>query len=132
MTGTGAIVQKFQKAIHPPKNSGIYKGGHGENTHAAAWKFSDVIFGDDSFCFRKVIYYGSGSCDGADKGFWRMEWDTLNMNCRCGISDSHVLWTFRTVSRLAHLKRRNRELPVQLTFNIEGYIREIAVPLIKQ
>ena len=61
-----------------------------------------------------------------------MEWGTLNLTCRYGISDSYVSWPFRPVSRLARLKRRNREPPVRLTINIEGYPYEIAVQLIKQ
>ena len=61
-----------------------------------------------------------------------MAWDTLNLICRYGTSDSYISWPFRPVSRLARLKRRNREPPVRLTINIEDYPREIAVQLIKQ
>ena len=132
LTGTGAIVQKFQKANHPPENSGISEGGHGENTHASAWKVSAVLCGGDYSCFQKCIYYGSGSSDDSALGFWRMELDTLNLNSRSGISDSYILWSFRPVSRLVRLKLRNREQAVRLAINIEGYTREIAVPLIKQ
>ena len=88
--------------------------------------------GDDSSGFRMGIYYGSGSSDGAARGFWRTEWDTWNLTCRCGISDSYVSWPFRPVSRLARLKRCNREPPARLTINIEGYRRGITVQLINQ
>ena len=61
-----------------------------------------------------------------------MEWDTLNLTCRYGISDSYVSWPFRPVSRLARLNRRNREPPVRLAIKIEFYPRGIVVQLIKQ
>ena len=46
--------------------------------------------------------------------------------------EDYVSWPFQPISRLGRLKRRNREPPVRLTINIEGYPREIAVKLIKQ
>ena len=61
-----------------------------------------------------------------------MEWDTLNLTCRNGISSSYVLWPFRPVSRLARLILRVREPPVQIAINIEGYPREGVVQLLKQ
>ena len=61
-----------------------------------------------------------------------MEWDTLNLNCRYGISDSYLSWAFRPISRLARLKRRKQEQLVRLPINVKGYTREIAVQLIKQ
>ena len=132
LTGTGAVIQKFKNAVHPPEIDGISEGGHGENIHASAWNVSAVLCGDASSGFQKGIYYGSGSSDGAARGFWPMEWDTLNLICRYGISDSYVSWPFRPVSRLVRLKRRNRKPPLRLTINIEGYLYEIAIQLIKQ
>ena len=75
---------------------------------------------------------GPVSSDGAAREFWRMEWDTVNLICRYGISGSYVLWPFRPLMRLARLKRPNREPPMRVTINIEGDTREIAILLIKQ
>ena len=61
-----------------------------------------------------------------------MEWDTLNLTCRCGVSDSYASWPFRSVSLLARLKLRNGEPSVVLTINIEDFPRAIAVQLIEQ
>ena len=60
-----------------------------------------------------------------------MGYDTLNLICRYGISNTYFSVPFRRVSRLVRLKRRNEEPPVQLTINVEGYTREIAIPLSK-
>ena len=132
LTGTGAVVQKFTKASHPSKHDWISEGEQVENTDASAWNVSAVLCGDGSSGFERRIYYGSESSDGAGRGFWSMEWDTLNLNCMYSISDSYLSWPFRPVSRLARLKRRNRESPVRLAINVEGYSREIIIPLIKQ
>ena len=125
LTGAGTVVQKFPKATHTPENSGISEGGHGENPHPSAWNVSDVLCRDDYSGFQKGLYYGSGPCDGTARGFWRMEWDTLNLTCRYGTSDSCISRPFWPVSRLVRLKRRNREPPMRLTINIEGYPRGI-------
>ena len=101
MTGIGAIEQEFKEAPHPPENNGMPEGGHGKNTHASAWKVSAVICGDDSSGFQKGIYYSSRSSDSAARGFWRMEWGTLNLTCRYCTSNSYVSWPSRPVSRLA-------------------------------
>ena len=132
LTVTGAIIQKIKKATHLPENNRMSEGGHGENTHASAWNVSAVLRGDDSSCFQMGLYYGSGSSDSTARGFWRMEWGTLGPTCRCGVSGSYVSRPFWPVSSLERLKRRNREPPVRLTINIEGYLRRIAVQLIKQ
>ena len=121
LTGTGAIVQKLQKATHTTENNGISEGGHGENTHASAKNVSAILCGYDSSGVQKGLYYGSGSCNGVARGFWRMEWGTLNLTCRCSTSHSCISVAFRLISRLARLKRRNREPPVRLPINIEGY-----------
>ena len=132
MIGTGAVVQKLKEASHPSKHISISEGEFVDNTEALSWNPLAILCRDGSSGFQKGIYNGSGSSDGASRGFWWMDWDTLNLSCRYGTSDSYVSWPFRPVSSSARLKRRNREPPVRLTINIEGYPREIAVQLIKQ
>ena len=107
------------EASHPLENNGISEAVHGANTHASARNVSAILCGDDSSGSQMGIHYGSGSSDGAARGLWRMEWNTLNLTCRYGISGSYVSWPFRPVSRLARLKIRNREPPVRLTIHIE-------------
>ena len=69
LTGTGSIVQKFKDASNTPEVNGISEGGHGKNTHASARNVSAVLCGDDSSGFQMGTYYGSGSSDGAPRGF---------------------------------------------------------------
>ena len=132
MIDTGAAVQKFKEASHSSKCNWISEGKHVDNTDAYSWNVSAVLCGDGSSGFQKGIYYGSGSSDGASRGFWCMEWGILNPTCRYSTSDSHDSWPFRPRSCLARLKRRNREPLLRIAMNIEGYPRVIAVQLIKR
>ena len=76
------------------------------SSNGADWNVAAVICGDDSSGFSDGAFYGSGSVDGASRGFWEISWDTLHVMWNQTISSGILSWPYKPVTSRARLERR--------------------------
>ena len=102
------------------------------SSNGVDWNIAAVICGYDSSGFSDGAFCGSGSLDGASRGFWEISWDTLHDMWNQTRSSGILSWPYKPDTSRARLERRKGNDPLRLHVDLEGYDSVVTFRVIKE